>query len=101
MSRSFPFIQVDRKSPEKQMSEPEMEKEVLRRIEEKCACYEDEISNIKNQIVQLKLENDNLVDEYNKLYEKNREMEAVNADEQSERTISEMSENNAKVINIM
>lgn len=101
MSRSFPFIQVDRKSPVKQMSESEIEGEVVKRLEAERALYEDEMAEIKMQLVQLKSENDNLVDEYNKLYEKNKETEAANEEEAADRTLSEISENNAKVMNIM
>lgn len=101
MSRSFPFIQMDRKSPVKQMSESEIEGEVVKRLEAERALYEDEMTEIKMQLVQLKSENDNLVDEYNKLYEKNKETEAANEEEAADRTVSEISENNAKVMNIM
>lgn len=101
MSRSFPFIQVDRKSPVKQMSESEIEGEVAKRLEAERALYENEIAGIKMQLDQLKSENDNLVDEYNKLYEKNRETDAANEEGSADRTLSEISENNAKVMNIM
>ena len=88
----------------------EMEKEMLKKIEEERVMYEDEINGMKDQLIKLKNDNQNLLDEFNKMYDHNQSLELSNKknidriteiEDKSEHTYSEQSENNAKVIEIM